>query len=774
MADLTSRSPTSSALERLRTQTMCPKCRGRYHQPVLLPCNHSVCKGCLVDVLKKGVRKGLDFIVTCPACSTETELPKTGLDSLPTAFFKQHLSEACSRLEQVEGGKGCEECGNGEARLAGFCRDCERVICSDCRATHQRLRSLSDHTLVGMEDFSRELGFVSSGEDPSSGSIPSPAAPKAETMLCPRHKEPLKMYCHTCHSVICRDCTVGDHTKPRHKVDLVETLIKKHKTDLEGYVASVQDVLSEVRRAAAEKAGIQQSIAEQKTALCSIIHETFQELHQKMEQSKRKLLNEAEKQAAEKTAIYSKELARFKAKASDLESLIEACSEALLHTTDQEFMILRRDLQMRLKEATIRKLSHSPVPTVLPDMFLPISCSQEIESVCKELAHDSLFVSRSKSSVQKVGSATAEVGKEVQLIISTVTKNEKPCIEQLAVEVKVMVPRFERNVEAKVTPSLSLGTYRASFVPTTKGEHLVSVHLEGKQMVASCPYRVVVRSSRLYLGLPQRVLNKKEWAWGVACSSVSRQIYITENFNHCISIWDKDGNHVKNIGHKGQKPGQILSPTGIAVDKEGHIYVADGRENGRIQKLSKTGHLLAIYVELHEPHGVTLNAAEDKVYVCDYSNRRIVVFDTELKCIEMFGELSCPLGQGFPAEETGNLESPHSLAIDGSGNMYVTDTLSRHIHVYSKDGTHLRSISHPHDDEEEFAPTGIAIEDQHIFVADRGGNQVVVFTTTGEFVTATGSYGVAEGQFQNPSGVTMDVDGYLYVCDFRNSRVQVF
>jgi DNA-binding beta-propeller fold protein YncE len=316
-----------------------------------------------------------------------------------------------------------------------------------------------------------------------------------------------------------------------------------------------------------------------------------------------------------------------------------------------------------------------------------------------------------------------------------------------------------------------VGTYTITFTPTKKGEHLVSVRVGGGEIEHS-PLRVPVRSSRLDLGLPEKVLVNKEWAWGVACGRGDRLVYITENYGHRVSVWDKDGNAVRTVGQKGQKSGQIFHPRGIAVSRNGNIYVADGKDVGRIQKLSKTGQHLAHYTELNEPHGVALNRAEDRVYVCESGAQHVAVFDTDLQFIESFGDLSCSLEDGYQATAATSLESPHSVALDDAGNIYVTDTMGQHVHVYDKTGAHLRSVGHPHDD--EFAPSGIAIEDRHMFVADRGGNQVVVLTLAGEFVMATGSYGTAKGQFQNPSGLAIDLDGYLYVCDYGNSRVQVF
>ena len=768
--------PGGPLLGRLRRQTTCPKCHERFKQPKLLPCNHSVCRDCLS--LKSGVRKGrgLDYIVSCPACEKEAELTKNGLDSLPAAFFKEHMSRSCARLEKVAGGRGCEECGGPDAELTSFCRDCQRVMCGECRSAHGRLRSLSAHVVVGVDEYTRELGGASSPsatEEPRPSRAVSLLAP-GSVMKCSAHEgEPLKLYCCTCNALICHDCTVKEHPQARHKTDLVEKLVPKHRSDLETGVAAIRGHLAEARRLAGEKTGLLGELAEQKKELCRTLDHVFQELQLELEHRKRKLVKEVEKKAEEESAKVKVELSRLENKASELEGLIQTCSEALHYTTDQEFMVLRRDLQVRLKEVAVRKPSQpQSVPSETPSLSLPLSCAAEIESAYREVAGRSLLVSGAKSRLQKAKPAMAEVGREIQIVFSALAKDEKPCLEPLFPRVKVTAPRFEMELEALVVPSISVGTYLISFTPSKKGEHLVSVEVGGREVDES-PFHVSVRSSKLDLRQPERVLARKDWAWGVACSHGDRLVYITENYNHRISVWDKDGKLVRNLGQKGQKPGQLHYPTGIAVSRSGDIYVADGKDVGRVQKLSRTGQHVAQHVGLGEPHGVTLNADEDRVYVSEGGSQQVAVFDTDLKLVEMFGDLSCSLEQDYQAkEETISLECPHSIALDGSGHVYVTDTMGHHIHVYDNTGTHVKSIGHPHED--EFAPSGIAIEGEHMFVADRGGNQVVVLTTGGEFVTATGSYGTASGQFQNPSSVAMDLDGYLYVCDYGNSRVQVF
>ena len=71
-------------------------------------------------------------------------------------------------------------------------------------------------------------------------------------------------------------------------------------------------------------------------------------------------------------------------------------------------------------------------------------------------------------------------------------------------------------------------------------------------------------------------------------------------------------------------------------------------------------------------------------------------------------------------------------------------------------------------------PWGVCVVGQYVYVADRGGDCVSVFTTEGGYVTSFGQRGGNEDDFNSPKGVCVDKDGFVYVCDYLNNRVQVF
>jgi hypothetical protein len=53
-------------------------------------------------------------------------------------------------------------------------------------------------------------------------------------------------------------------------------------------------------------------------------------------------------------------------------------------------------------------------------------------------------------------------------------------------------------------------------------------------------------------------------------------------------------------------------------------------------------------------------------------------------------------------------------------------------------------------------------------------NRLQLFTAEGKYLTGFGAKGVGEGEFQLPHGLAIDSQGFLYVVDTRNHRIQKF
>ena len=62
----------------------------------------------------------------------------------------------------------------------------------------------------------------------------------------------------------------------------------------------------------------------------------------------------------------------------------------------------------------------------------------------------------------------------------------------------------------------------------------------------------------------------------------------------------------------------------------------------------------------------------------------------------------------------------------------------------------------------------------NVYVADSSNNRIQKFAADGAFLAAWGSYGTGNGQFAGPTGVATDSSGHVYVADQNNDRIQKF
>ena len=96
------------------------------------------------------------------------------------------------------------------------------------------------------------------------------------------------------------------------------------------------------------------------------------------------------------------------------------------------------------------------------------------------------------------------------------------------------------------------------------------------------------------------------------------------------------------------KPYEFSRPTDVTWDPEGNIFVADGYGNSRVVKYDKNGRFIASAGrkgsepgKLNLPHSITSDA-EGNIYVADRSNRRIEVFDKDLKFKAIYDQVGMP------------------------------------------------------------------------------------------------------------------------------------
>jgi peptidylamidoglycolate lyase len=124
--------------------------------------------------------------------------------------------------------------------------------------------------------------------------------------------------------------------------------------------------------------------------------------------------------------------------------------------------------------------------------------------------------------------------------------------------------------------------------------------------------------------------------------------------------------------------------------------------------------------------------------------------------------------------------TPHGLRMDAADNIWVTDLDLHQVFKFDHAGKLLMTIGEkgvPGLDGRHFnRPADIAFAtDGSIYVADGYGNsRIAHFKGNGAFIRDWGQRGNAPGEFDNPHGIALDVQGKVYIADRNNGRIQVF
>ncbi|HSS35478.1 MAG TPA: hypothetical protein VLR93_04335 [Patescibacteria group bacterium] len=137
----------------------------------------------------------------------------------------------------------------------------------------------------------------------------------------------------------------------------------------------------------------------------------------------------------------------------------------------------------------------------------------------------------------------------------------------------------------------------------------------------------------------------------------------------------------------------LQEPYGVAFDRAGNLYISD-RDNLRIRKVDLNGIIstvagngkasysgdgvLGTQTSIEWPLGIVVDADGNVIFV-DANNKRVRKIDGHGLITTIAGTgTNAATGDGGPATEAG-LADPENVVVDGSGNIYVTDTVGSRI-----------------------------------------------------------------------------------------------
>ena len=158
------------------------------------------------------------------------------------------------------------------------------------------------------------------------------------------------------------------------------------------------------------------------------------------------------------------------------------------------------------------------------------------------------------------------------------------------------------------------------------------------------------------------------------------EIYVSDGYgNSVVHKYSPDGKHLMCWGTTGTDPGQFNIAHNIATDEDGWVYVAD-RENHRVQVFDGNGKYEMQWNNMHRPCALYCCAGGGKnpTFIIGELgpgmpvNSKHTNIGPRLAIVDKKGGLIARLGgEHGPGQEPGKFLSPHGLAVDSKGDIYV-------------------------------------------------------------------------------------------------------
>ena len=250
----------------------------------------------------------------------------------------------------------------------------------------------------------------------------------------------------------------------------------------------------------------------------------------------------------------------------------------------------------------------------------------------------------------------------------------------------------------------------------------------------------------------------------------------------------------------------LNNPGKAVVDATGNVYIAD-KANHLIRKVNTAGIISTIAgtvgsmgfsgdgaaataAILYSPLSVALDASGSNLYIADFGNNRIRKVNLSSGIISTVAGSSVGFGGDGGAATAANLTQPTDVAVDATGNIYICDYGNHHIRKVNTSGI-ISSIAGTSGGfsgdggaataAKIYAPNGVCVDASgNVYIADLGNQRIrkvdaagIITTYAGSTAGFSGDGGAATAaQLNDPSFVTTDLAGNVFISDMGNNRVR--
>jgi len=258
--------------------------------------------------------------------------------------------------------------------------------------------------------------------------------------------------------------------------------------------------------------------------------------------------------------------------------------------------------------------------------------------------------------------------------------------------------------------------------------------------------------------------------YGMATDSKGN-LFVADQRVGAIFIFNTETRDASMIRNKFEAT--FALPNAVAIDDDNRIFISDGKLHRVLILNAKHEVVDQIKEGLVDPVGLAIDTENRRLYVADTQLDQVLVFDADtLKKVRAIGTS----GKNHELTTPGDFAGPTGVAVDGDGDLYVTDTMNNRVEIFDGDGKFISQFGQHCDSWGCFAhPKGIAIDsDGHIWVADPMLDLLQLFNRDGQLLAFVGGHGKLPGQFSSIVDVYIDKQNRVFTSEQYPGRVQMF
>ena len=588
---------------------------------------------------------------------------------------------------------------------------------------------------VSREDEAFKGHEITSMEQLRVGGARKIPAPEAPSKKCEAHDEVVKLYCYTCSQLICRDCVIDDHAD--HDREFVKKAGPRCREKLRESAAPLRQATAEITAAAADVQAAKREVVENLASVSKTIQQSMDEMIATLQQRKQQLLAKATKLAEEKLGALDAQEKSLNMSLAEARSLVDVVERNLQNASDEELLELQQQIVTGVEDGCRKRqqvgLQPAAEANIGTDMTFDLQSLRTVGCIGLDV------VDTSKCTVEGVDTR-AEVNKPAELTLHLVDSTGRPCSSPFSIVAEVKSLVDGSVIVATISP-VGGGTYRATFTPHIRGRHSVTVRVNGREIRGN-PFSVFVRLSPSQLKEPVKRIDGVKNPWGIAINK-DEEVLVAEEEGGVVSVFDKQGRKLRTIQHD-----DLPGPKRVATDPDGNIYVSDS--DNSVVKFNRDGQPLQVNDSLGCELDL-LRVVGDTLFICSEEHVLLVACE-DLHLIRKFGK---------EGEGNGEFHNPVQV-VSVNGELYITDYDNRRIQVFGQEGLKfVRSFEVKDPSTQQLCkPCSICVglDGLLLYVGCWDPACVLVLTLNGRCVASFG------GMDEDPLGVAMDADGFVYVC----------